>query len=150
MYALLQPDVKIVGRWGGSMGAVTMVLSAARYREIARPIVVDSAFSSLKMKLELRIPNPIYRKFVRFSAEFSNRGKINEVSPVKVIGRISPRAVFIIQGMRDTAIPTDSAPRLFAAAKNPRFIWTKEKAYHLKHVTSKISKRLRRVGDQFL
>lgn len=56
---------------------------------------------------------------------------IDSVSPVNVIDKISPRAVFIIQGMRDTAIPLDSAQRLFDAAGEPRFIWTKEKAYHL-------------------
>ena len=81
--------------------------------------------------MEFRVGNPIYRKFVRLSVELQTGVKIDDVSPVDVIGQISPRAVFITQGMRDTAIPVDSAQRLFDAAGEPRFVWTEEKAYHL-------------------
>ena len=129
-YVLSQPDVKIIGGWGGSMGAATLILSAAKYPEI-EAIVADSSFSSLQDEMEFRVGNPIYRKFVRLSVELQTGVKIDDVSPVDVIGQISPRAVFITQGMRDTAIPVDSAQRLFDAAGEPRFVWTEEKAYHL-------------------
>jgi fermentation-respiration switch protein FrsA (DUF1100 family) len=47
------------------------------------------------------------------------------------IGKISPRPVYIIQGMSDTMVPLQSAQQLFNAAGEPRYLWTEEKAYHL-------------------
>ena len=52
-YALKQPDVEHVGAWGGSMGAATVILTAAKHPEI-EAVVSDSAFPSLEdvMRLE--------------------------------------------------------------------------------------------------
>jgi len=47
------------------------------------------------------------------------------------IARISPRPVFLIQGMGDGMVPLDSAQRLFDAASEPRQLWTENDVPHL-------------------
>jgi uncharacterized protein len=129
-YALAQPDVKYIGGWGGSMGGATMILSAARFPQI-KAIVVDSAFPTLEDEIYLRLPIPVFRNLVLFFAEIQSGANINSVRPVDVIRQISPRQVFIIQGERENMIPLDSAKRLYDAAGEPKYLWTKKKAYHL-------------------
>jgi fermentation-respiration switch protein FrsA (DUF1100 family) len=129
-YALAQPNVKHVAGWGGSMGAVTMIRAAAQYPQI-EAVVADSAFNTLEDEMNLRVPYPIFRELVRFWAEMQTGVNMEAVRPVDDIGKISPRPVFIIQGMSDTMIPVESAGQLFKAAGEPRYLWTEEKAYHL-------------------
>jgi uncharacterized protein len=43
--------------------------------------------------------------------------------PVRAIGRISPRPVFVIHGKRDNHVPVAAAQALYAAAGEPRFLW---------------------------
>jgi fermentation-respiration switch protein FrsA (DUF1100 family) len=70
--------------------------------------------------------------FVRFFAELETGLRVEAVRPVDEIGRISPRPVFILQGLEDHAIPSESAINLFAAAGEPKFIWEGEGAGHVK------------------
>jgi fermentation-respiration switch protein FrsA (DUF1100 family) len=129
-FALAQPGVEHVAGWGGSMGAVTMIRAAARYPQI-EAVVADSAFNTLADEINLRVPYPGFRELVRFWAEAQTGVYVQEVRAVDDIGRISPRPVFIIQGMSDTAIPVESAQQLYDAAGEPRSLWTEDKAYHL-------------------
>jgi dipeptidyl aminopeptidase/acylaminoacyl peptidase len=129
-YALAQPGVKHVAGWGGSMGAVTMIRAAAQYPQI-EAVVADSAFSTLEDELNLRVPYPGFRELVRFWAEVQTGIRVQSVRPVDDIGKISPRSVYIIQGMSDAMVPLQSAQQLFNAAGEPRYLWTEEKAYHL-------------------
>jgi uncharacterized protein len=129
-YALDQPGVEHVGGWGGSMGAATMIRAAARYPEI-EAVVADSSFSALEDVIPLRIPYPALRPFFRFFAELETGVSVNKVRPVDDIGRISPRPVFIIQGLGENAIPADSAQRLYDAAGEPRLLWTEMDVPHM-------------------
>jgi uncharacterized protein len=129
-YALAQPGVEHIGGWGGSMGAVTMIRSAAKYPEI-EAIVTDSSFPTLVDELNLRVPYPVIRPLIRFFAEQQTGLDMNDVRPVDDIVLISPRPVFIIQGMADTMIPLDSAQRTYDAAGEPKQLWTELDAGHL-------------------
>jgi fermentation-respiration switch protein FrsA (DUF1100 family) len=129
-YALEQPGVEHVGAWGGSMGASTLIRAAARYPEI-EALVSDSGFAALQDQFLQRIPYPALRPLMRLIAEQETGARVEWVSPVDDIARISPRPVFIIQGLNDTAIPANSAQRLFDAAAEPRFLWLGEGATHL-------------------
>jgi uncharacterized protein len=129
-YALAQPDVKHVGGWGGSMGGVTMIRSAAKYPEI-EAIVADSAFPTMVDELNLRVPFPILRPLIRFFAEQQTGLNMNNVRPVDDVALISPRPIFVIQGMDDTMIPSDSAQRIYDAAGEPKQLWTELDAGHL-------------------
>jgi fermentation-respiration switch protein FrsA (DUF1100 family) len=129
-YALAQPDVEHIGGWGGSMGGVTMIRAAARNPEI-EALVVDSPFATLEDEMDLRVPYPLLRPLIRFFAERETGLSPDMLRPVDEIGSISPRPVFIIQGMGDTMIPVNSADRLYKAADEPRLLWTEADVPHL-------------------
>jgi fermentation-respiration switch protein FrsA (DUF1100 family) len=47
------------------------------------------------------------------------------------IGEVSPRPVYIIQGMADRKIPLESGQLLYDAAGEPRILWTEPGVDHL-------------------
>lgn len=129
-YALAQPNVEHIGGWGASMGAVTMIRATAQRPEI-EALVVDSPFVTLEDELGLRVPNPLLNSLIRFFAERETGLSFDENRPIDEIGLISPRPVFLIQGMGDEMVPLDSADRLFKATGEPRQIWTEPDVPHL-------------------
>ena len=129
-FALAQPGVEHIGGWGGSMGAVTMIRATARHPEI-EALVVDSPFATLKDELDLRVPYPLLQPLIRFFAEQETGLHLDLVRPVDDIGFISPRPVFLIQGMGDTMVPLDSVQQLYDAAGEPRELWTESNVPHL-------------------
>lgn len=129
-FALAQPGVEKIGAWGGSMGAVSVILTAARRPEI-EAIIVDSPFATLEDELDHQVPVWGLRELIRFFAERETGVPIELVRPVDLIGDISPRPVLIIQGMGDMRIPQDSAQRLYDAAGEPRWLWTEAEPVHL-------------------
>jgi fermentation-respiration switch protein FrsA (DUF1100 family) len=128
--ALAQPGVEHVGVWGGSMGAATAIRAAARYPQI-EAVVADSSFDTLDGVFQVRVPYPILRPFIQFYAEMVTGINLEDVRPVDEIGKISPRSVFLIQGLDDYSIPYESAQRLFEAAGEPKFIWEGAGVGHL-------------------
>ena len=129
-FALSQPGVEHVGAWGGSMGAVTMIRATAQFPEI-EALVADSPFATLEDEMDLRVPFPIMRSLIRFFAERASGVMVDSVRPLDDIARISPRPVFLIQGMGDGIVPLNSAERLFDAAGEPRQLWTENDVPHL-------------------
>lgn len=129
-YALARPEVEHIGGWGGSMGAVTMIRAAAQHPEI-EALVADSPFATLEDELDLRVPVPLLNPLIRAFAEWQTGLSLDLVRPVDEIGRISPRPVLLIQGLGDTMVPPDSAERLYAAAGEPRQLWTEPEVPHL-------------------
>jgi len=129
-FARSQPDVKHVGAWGGSMGAATVVLTAAKRPEI-EAVVSDSAYPSLEDLLKLNIPFAFMRPLILFFGQWSSAAKIDQVRPVDEIGKISPRAVFIIDGWQGAAVVMNSPYRLYDAADEPKQIWVADGVPHL-------------------
>lgn len=129
-FALAQPGVEHVGAWGGSMGAVTMIRATAQYPEI-EALVADSPFVTLEEEMNLRVPFPVIRSLIRFFAERESGVTLDQVRPVDDIALISPRPVFLIQGMSDGMVPLDSAQRLYDAAGEPRQLWLENDVPHL-------------------
>jgi fermentation-respiration switch protein FrsA (DUF1100 family) len=129
-FALGQPHVEHVGAWGGSRGAVTMIRAAAQYPQI-EALIADSPFATLEDEMDLRIPFPMMRSLLQFFAENESETSIDLVRPVDDIASISPRPVFIIQGMGDGMVPLDSAQRLYDAAGEPRQLWEEDGVPHL-------------------
>jgi fermentation-respiration switch protein FrsA (DUF1100 family) len=151
-YALAQPDVDHIGGWGGSMGAVTMIRAAAQHPEI-EALVADSPFATLEDELDLRVPYPLLNPLIRFFAERETGLHLDLVRPVDEIGLINPRPVFLIQGMGDTMIPLDSAERLYAAAGEPRELWTEADVPHLNmyaYYRTRYTKRVIKFFDTYL
>lgn len=151
-FVLAQPGVEHIGAWGGSMGAVTMIRAAAQYPEI-EALIVDSPFVTLEEEMNLRVPFPIMRSLVRFFAERESGVAVDYVRPVDDIARISPRPVFLIQGMGDGMIPLDSAERLYEAAGEPRQLWTEDEVPHLNMYAfykTRYTKRVIKFFDEYL
>jgi fermentation-respiration switch protein FrsA (DUF1100 family) len=134
-YALNQSDVEHIGAWGGSMGAATVILTAAKHPEI-EAVVSDSAFPSLEDVMRLNTPIKIMQPYVLFFGEQLSGAKINQVRPVDEIGKISPRAVFIIDGWDGSAVAMNSPYRFFDAAGEPKQLWVEEGVPHLTMYTN--------------
>ena len=130
IYALSQPEVEHVGAWGGSMGAATMILTAAKHPEI-EAVVSDSAFPTLEDVVRLNTPIKIMQPFVLFFAEQKTGVDLDQVRPVEAIAKISPRAVLVIDGWEGSAIVMNSPHRLFDAAGEPKGLWVEDGVPHL-------------------
>ena len=129
-YVLAQPGVEHIGAWGGSMGAATMILTAAKRTEI-EALVSDSAFPSLEDVMKLNTPIKIMQPFVLFFGEKLGNSEIDQVRPVDEIAKISPRGVFIIDGWDGAAVAMNSPYRLFDAAGEPKQLWVEDGIPHL-------------------
>jgi fermentation-respiration switch protein FrsA (DUF1100 family) len=129
-FALAQPDVDHIGAWGGSMGAATVILTAAKRQEI-EAVVSDSAYPSLEDVMKLNTPIKIMQPFVLFSGEWLSGAEMDQVRPVDEVAKISPRAVFIIDGWEGGAIAMNSPHRLFDAAGETKQLWVEEGVSHL-------------------
>lgn len=129
-FVLAQDGVEHVGAWGGSMGGATVILAAAEHREI-EAVAADSAYPSLEDVLRFNMPFGLIQPFIFFFGEYHSGVDIDDIRPVDVIGRISPRPVFIIDGWEGAAIVMNSPYRLFDAAQEPKQIWVEEGVPHL-------------------
>ncbi len=151
-FVLAQPGVEHVGAWGGSMGAVTMIRATAEYPQI-EALIADSPFVTLEEEMDLRVPFPIMRSLIDFFAERESGVSTDLVRPVDDIGLISPRPVFIIQGLGDGMVPLDSAQRLYEAALEPRELWEENDVPHLNmyaYYKTKYIKRTIKFFDEYL
>ncbi len=151
-FVLAQPGVKHIGAWGGSMGAVTMIRAAAQYPQI-EALIADSPFVTLKEEMDLRVPFPMMRSLIGLFASWETGVNPNEVRPVDDIVLISPRPVFIIQGMADGMVPLDSAQRLYDAAREPRELWEEKDVPHLNmyaYYKTRYIKRAIKFFDEYL
>jgi fermentation-respiration switch protein FrsA (DUF1100 family) len=147
-YALVQPGVEHVGAWGGSMGGATLIRAAAQYPEI-EALVVDSSFTSLSDEFDFLVPYPVINPVAKLLMWAQTGISIDHVSPVDDIAKISPRPVYVIQGMGDTVASPYSAEELFNAAKEPRFLWVEENVPHLAMVLDNPGRYQRRVVNFF-
>jgi dipeptidyl aminopeptidase/acylaminoacyl peptidase len=151
-FVLSQPGVQHIGAWGGSMGAVTMIRATAQYPQI-EALVADSPFVTLGEEMEVRVPVPFLRSLIRFFAERTAGVTVEAVRPIDDIVSISPRPVFLIQGMDDGMVPLNSAERLFDAAHEPRQLWTEKDVPHLNMYAfykTRYTKRVIKFFDEYL
>jgi len=122
---------RVIGGWGISMGAVSMLFAAAREPAIAA-VVSDSAFADVLPILERDFPKagtklvpalgPIFPAFLPgmlFAAnamyglnQYANR-------PVDVVARIAPRPIYFIHADHDDSTPSSMMDELAAAASVP-------------------------------
>jgi fermentation-respiration switch protein FrsA (DUF1100 family) len=151
-YALAQPEVKHVGGWGGSMGAATLIRAAAEYSEI-EALFVDSSFASMEDEFDHLVPYPILNPLAKFLAEIRTGISLDEISPVNVIARISPRPVYIVHSRADKVAPPDAGQALYEAAREPKFLWLEDGVPHQQIFLSnsqRYKKRLIRFFDEWL
>jgi fermentation-respiration switch protein FrsA (DUF1100 family) len=147
-YALAQPGVEHVGAWGGSMGGATIIRAASQFPEI-EAVFIDSSFTSLGEEFDYLVPYPVINPVARFIVAAGIGFRLDNVSPLNDIARISPRPVYIVQGMADVVAPPDSGEKLFNAAGEPRFLWEQENVPHLSMYLDNPRRYQRRLLDFF-
>ncbi len=151
-FALAQAGVEHVGAWGGSMGASTVLLTASKRNEI-QAVVADSAYPSLESVLRLNMPIEFIQPFALFLWESETNARVEDVNVEQEIGRISPRAVFIIDGWYGGAILMNSPYRLYEAAHEPKELWAEDGVPHLgtyAHNPKRYENRVIRFFDEWL
>jgi uncharacterized protein len=129
-YALAQPGVRAVGAYGESMGAGAVIHAAARRSEIGA-VVVDSAFTSLDDQLRHTYTGTRWTPFIRLAAQLRTGVRFQQHRPIDSIGEISPRPVFILQGLGDTIVDPASGQALYEAAGEPRQLWAEPNVGHV-------------------
>jgi uncharacterized protein len=135
---------------GHSMGGAAVLLAAAKIPEV-RAIITESAYTSVSdniaasLKGLTGLPPFPFAPLIIFFGQREAGVAINAVSPVAVIGQISPRALFIIHGVQDKLIPVENAYRLYAAARQPKEIYSVPEAGHFPLMNTERRKFARRV-----
>lgn len=147
-------DPNRIGALGVSLGASVTILAAAQDPRI-RAIVDDSGFSSASNVIStsfekfLHIPAFPFAPVTVKIAEWRTGTNVNQVRPEDVIGKISPRPIFIIHGTADTVVPPANSERNFAAANQPKRIWWVAGAGHVEARTLDTSEYELRVVQFF-
>jgi uncharacterized protein len=111
----------IIGGWGVSMGAATLLMAAAQEPAI-RAIVSDCAYADIIPILEREVPNgghlpPLFTPGALFAANVLYGMDFYAVRPVDIVASIAPRPIFFIHGTSDTYVPTANLNILAAAAR---------------------------------
>jgi dipeptidyl aminopeptidase/acylaminoacyl peptidase len=135
---LASRGVHRVGFCGGSQGGASAILAAARC-PAAVAVVAESAYAAwattvcFALQGYAHLPPVLARpgawlltRWIGLRLGF----RLEDAEPVRVIAKLSPRAVFLIHGPHDPYIPTGEAQRLFDAAGQPKELWILPEAGH--------------------
>jgi len=100
---------RVIGGWGVSMGAITLLLAAAKTTAI-KAIVADSAYPDIAPILEREIPKQGHLPgFFTPGALAAARALYGidfyQVKPGDIVASLAPRPLFFIQGAADTYNP---------------------------------------------
>jgi fermentation-respiration switch protein FrsA (DUF1100 family) len=111
-----------IGGWGGSMGAASLLLAAAREPAL-RAIVSDSAYAEIISVLQRQIPQVSgFPAFFTPGALLAARAMYGvdyyAVRPVDVVASLAPRPLFFIHGASDHLIPPANLTALVNAARS--------------------------------
>ncbi|MGZ3623514.1 MAG: alpha/beta hydrolase [Ktedonobacteraceae bacterium] len=111
----------IIGGWGVSMGAATLLMATAQEPAI-RAVVSDCAYADIIPILEREVPNgghlpPLFTPGGLIAARVLYGMDFYAVRPVDIVASIAPRPIFFIHGTSDTYVPTDNMHILATAAR---------------------------------
>lgn len=124
-----------LGMYGHSLGAAVAIVAADTHPEL-EAIAAESPFYSISNTVRrfswiyYGIP---YFPFIPLALLFTSirlKRPIGDFAPVKAIGKIAPRPLFMIQAERDLRMPTWEAEVLYKEAKEPKEWWVAPGADH--------------------
>ena len=122
-------DPERIGVQGNSLGAVAAILAAAERPEI-KGVIADVPFKTLSSVIDhsfrklVGLPSFPFVPVSKFFCELRLGINMEDVEPVKAIGRISPRPVFLIDDLEDSLFPADSVGEVYKAAREPKDLWS--------------------------
>jgi alpha-beta hydrolase superfamily lysophospholipase len=121
-----------IGIIGHSAGAVSGILSGARNAAVGAVVAV-APFTCIDDIWQTNRPALVPRAVMNWTLWLSERWRgfnRNEICPVEVIDRISPRPLLLIHGLEDKRITEEQAREIFDAARQPKSLWLVEGATH--------------------
>jgi pimeloyl-ACP methyl ester carboxylesterase len=130
------PDqTRRLGLYGHSLGAAVGLIGAAEMPEI-EAVIAENSFSHISRTIRrfawvfYRIP---YFPFIPLSmliASWHIGARVGDFAPVRFIGRLAPRPVFLIHGELDRRMPKSDVRALWDAARDPKELWAVPGAGH--------------------
>lgn len=127
-YAKTRAPQTRLGAVGYSMGAAVAIMACARTPDV-EALVADSSFATHKSVIEYAVHRTIHLPYALFHWAtdlllwWRAGYRFNQVEPLRDIGRISPRPILLIHGMKDSIVDPHDAPRLYEAAGEPKELW---------------------------
>lgn len=126
-----------VGLLGFSMGGA-ISLSTAPHSPMVAAVISDCTFAELSSIVRHgAIGRGVPQAFadaigwlVVLLASLRLQANLFSADPIRVIGQIAPRPVFIMHGTADEAVPVSDAHRLYEAAGQPKELWIVPGARH--------------------
>ncbi|MFQ5926557.1 MAG: alpha/beta hydrolase, partial [Terriglobia bacterium] len=128
-------DPDRIGAQGSSAGAASAILAAAETPEI-KGVVAQIPFNSVSGILNhifpilTGLPSFPFAPVTRLVCEFRLGVDLDDIAPDKVIAKISPRPVFLIDEGKDHLFPYDSVEVLYNLAREPKQFWSVPGAKH--------------------
>jgi alpha-beta hydrolase superfamily lysophospholipase len=130
-------NISKVGVLGFSLGGVVGIGTAAEHEEIVA-VVADGAFVELRGALargatEHGFPRGLIRLLgpsILWLAGKRVGADLEESDPIRSVGQMAPRALFLIHGENDPYVSADDARRLFERAGEPKELWIAPGAGH--------------------
>jgi fermentation-respiration switch protein FrsA (DUF1100 family) len=114
-----------IGVVGYSMGASIAIMAGARDSRI-KAVVADSPFASqrevIRRYVRRRVRLLPHFPFLHLMEAFLPYD-VEDVKPIEEVGKISPRALMLIHGDRDTLCDPRDSDALYAAAGEPKQMW---------------------------
>jgi fermentation-respiration switch protein FrsA (DUF1100 family) len=138
-YVLTRPEVDParVAVQGVSLGASSGILAMADDARIAA-IVAESPFSDARGLIDsafedfIDLPTFPFGPASALILERRLDADMDDIRPIDAVSRVGQRPIFLIEDLDDTAMPPQSARRLYAAAPGPKELWLVEGAGHAK------------------
>jgi fermentation-respiration switch protein FrsA (DUF1100 family) len=129
---------RVIGGWGMSLGAATLLLAAAAEPAL-RAIISDSAFADAPSLIRSRWNQIGLPSWLLSSALLAGQllygVNYDQARPVAVVARIAPRPILFIHGTADSTVPIANMDRLVAAASQPPNahieVWKVPGAHHV-------------------